>query len=120
MSPHDPVDLLFDGMEKFGPGGGGHTRERLLRLTRRAFGTVVHAGRGTGRQTLVLAAALSTRLRARASAAGPHGGGVLAPAARSRSGGSKSGLAPARPALPSGDGTRQDACRRQEHKHGEV
>jgi trans-aconitate methyltransferase len=64
MSAQDPVDLLFGGMAKLGPGDDALTRELLLRLPLRALGTVVDAGCGTGRQTLVLARVLGARIHA--------------------------------------------------------
>jgi trans-aconitate methyltransferase len=64
VSPPNPVDLLFDGMEKLGPGGNVHSLHVLHRLPRRQFGLVVDAGCGTGRQTLALAKELGQRIHA--------------------------------------------------------
>lgn len=79
----DPIALLFGGMEKLGPGSDADTRHILNLLPARDFETVVDAGCGTGRQTLVLAKELDapihavdsyepflTDLRQRAAAAG--------------------------------------------------
>jgi methylase of polypeptide subunit release factors len=55
MSAADPVELMFGGMEKLGPGGDAHTLEVLRALPPRQLHTVVDAGCGTGRQTLALA-----------------------------------------------------------------
>ena len=64
MSTTDPVGLLFGGLEKLGPGDNADTLHVLRSLPRREFGTVVDAGCGTGRQTLVLARELGTRIHA--------------------------------------------------------
>ena len=64
MSPADPFDLLFAGLEKLGPGDNAHTRRVLGLLPQRKFNVVVDAGCGTGRQTLVLAAELDTLIHA--------------------------------------------------------
>lgn len=55
MSTCNPVDLLFDGMAKLGPGSDADTRHVLSLLPRRDFQVIVDAGCGAGRQTLVLA-----------------------------------------------------------------
>jgi cyclopropane fatty-acyl-phospholipid synthase-like methyltransferase len=55
MSTCNPVDLLFDGMAKLGPGSDADTRHVLSLLPRRDFRVIVDAGCGAGRQTLVLA-----------------------------------------------------------------
>ena len=60
----DPVDLLFGGMEKLGPGSNAHTVHVLRLLPKQSFRVVVDAGCGTGRQTLTLAKALGTRVHA--------------------------------------------------------
>ena len=59
---NDPVDLLFGGMEKLGPGSNADTRHVLSLLPARQFGVVVDAGCGSGRQTLVLARELGTQI----------------------------------------------------------
>jgi trans-aconitate methyltransferase len=64
MSDSDPIRLLFGGMEKLGPGGNDHTLHVLRLLPKRSFRVVVDAGCGTGRQTLVLAKELGTRIHA--------------------------------------------------------
>jgi trans-aconitate methyltransferase len=64
MSAADPFDLLFAGLEKLGPGDNAQTRHVLGRLPQRKFDVVVDAGCGTGRQTLVLAEQLGTRIHA--------------------------------------------------------
>lgn len=64
MSAHDPIQLLFGGMEKLGPGGNAHTSHVLRLLPKQPFRLVVDAGCGAGRQTLVLAKALGTLIHA--------------------------------------------------------
>ncbi len=64
MSTLDPIDRLFGGMEKLGPGDNEHTLAVLDLLPKRRFGIVVDAGCGTGRQTLALARALRTTIHA--------------------------------------------------------
>jgi hypothetical protein len=44
----NPIDLLFGGMEKLGPGGNAHTLNVLRLLPKQRFGVVVDAGCGTG------------------------------------------------------------------------
>jgi SAM-dependent methyltransferase len=61
---HDPIALLFGGMEKLGPGGDAHTVHVLRLLPERQFRLVVDAGCGTGRQTLALAKELATPVHA--------------------------------------------------------
>jgi cyclopropane fatty-acyl-phospholipid synthase-like methyltransferase len=60
----DPFDVLFAGLDKLGPGDDTHTRYVLQLLPHRKFRTVVDAGCGTGRQTLVLARELDTVIHA--------------------------------------------------------
>src|SRR5262249_22064756 len=55
MNTHDPVNLLFGGMEKLGPGGNDHTLHVLRLLPKQQVRVVVDAGCGTGRQTIALA-----------------------------------------------------------------
>jgi hypothetical protein len=55
MKSHDPIELLFGGMEKLGPGDDAHTLEVLRLLPKQDFRVVVDAGCGRGRQTLALA-----------------------------------------------------------------
>jgi SAM-dependent methyltransferase len=64
MNTYDPVDLLFGGMEKLGPGDNTHTLHVLHLLPKQAFRVVVDAGCGTGRQTLALARELGTLVHA--------------------------------------------------------
>jgi SAM-dependent methyltransferase len=64
MNAYNPIDLLFGGMEKLGPGGNAHTLNVLRLLPERRFRLVVDAGCGTGRQTTVLAKELSTAIHA--------------------------------------------------------
>jgi SAM-dependent methyltransferase len=64
MSTPDPVDLLFGGMAKLGPGDDADTLRMLRLLPTRRFRLVVDAGCGTGRQTLVLARELRTVVHA--------------------------------------------------------
>jgi SAM-dependent methyltransferase len=58
--PDDPVDLMFGGMAKLGPGSDDDTNRVLALLPDRTYELVVDAGCGTGRQTLALAKALRT------------------------------------------------------------
>jgi SAM-dependent methyltransferase len=60
----DPIDLMFAGMPKLGPGSDEATREALARLPRRDFSKVVDLGCGSGRQTLVLARELGVPVHA--------------------------------------------------------
>ena len=64
MATSDPVDLLFGGMEKLGPGDSAETLQVLRVLPAQRFRLVVDAGCGTGRQTLVLARELGTLVHA--------------------------------------------------------
>ncbi len=64
MNAYNPIDLLFGGMEKLGPGGNVHTLNVLRLLPKRRFQLVVDAGCGTGRQTMVLAKELGTPVHA--------------------------------------------------------
>ncbi|MGH7718502.1 MAG: class I SAM-dependent methyltransferase [Gemmatimonadaceae bacterium] len=64
MTESDPVDLLFGGLEKLGPGGNAHTVHVLRLLPTREFRVVVDAGCGTGRQTMALAKELGTLVHA--------------------------------------------------------
>lgn len=64
MTVTDPIDLLFGGMEKLGPGANEQTLEVLHVLPRQRFGLVVDAGCGTGRQTVALARELGTPIDA--------------------------------------------------------
>ncbi len=64
MGTEDPIDLLFGGMEKLGPGGDVHTLNVLPLLPECEFKVTVDAGCGTGRQTLVLAAELGSVVHA--------------------------------------------------------
>lgn len=60
----DPVELLFGGMLKLGPGSDRATELVLSLLPGRAWKRVVDAGCGAGRQTLVLARSLRTNIDA--------------------------------------------------------
>ncbi len=64
MTPPNPIDLLFAGMEKLGPGSDAHTLHVLRRLPKRRLDLVVDAGCGTGRQTMALAKELGSRVHA--------------------------------------------------------
>ncbi len=64
MSAESPIDVLFGGMAKLGPGGDVYTRHVLSLLPARRFRLVVDASCGTGRQTLVLAKELGTLIHA--------------------------------------------------------
>jgi SAM-dependent methyltransferase len=54
MSQADPIELLFGGMGKLGPGSDVDTFKVLGMLPDSSHGLVVDAGCGTGRQTLAL------------------------------------------------------------------
>jgi SAM-dependent methyltransferase len=64
MNAYDPVNLLFGGMEKLGPGDNAHTRHVLRLLPKRQLRVVVDAGCGTGRQTIALAKEVGTLVHA--------------------------------------------------------
>lgn len=64
VNTHNPIDLLFGGMEKLGPGGNAHTLHVLRLLPKQKFDVIVDAGCGTGRQTMVLAKGLGTPVHA--------------------------------------------------------
>ena len=64
MNTYNPIDLLFGGMEKLGPGGNAHTLHVLRLLPKQQFRVIVDAGCGTGRQTMVLAKELGTLVHA--------------------------------------------------------
>lgn len=64
MNTFNPIDLLFGGMEKLGPGNNVHTLNVLNLLPKQQFGLIVDAGCGTGRQTLALAEKLGTLVHA--------------------------------------------------------
>lgn len=64
MNTYNPIDLLFDGMEKLGPGGNVHTLQVLRLLPKQQFQVIVDAGCGRGRQTMVLARELGTLIHA--------------------------------------------------------
>lgn len=64
MNAYDPIELLFGGMAKLGPGGDVHTLNVLRLLPRRQFRAVVDAGCGMGRQTLALAKELGSLIHA--------------------------------------------------------
>jgi len=64
MTTSDPIQLLFGGMDKLGPGSDDDTLRVLRGLPRGRFERIVDAGCGAGRQTLVLARELSTTVHA--------------------------------------------------------
>ena len=64
MDTYNPIDMLFGGMEKLGPGGNAHTLHVLRLLPEQRFDVVVDAGCGAGRQTIVLAKELCTLVHA--------------------------------------------------------
>jgi trans-aconitate methyltransferase len=64
MNSYDPIDLLFKGMEKLGPGDNVHTLHVLRHLPKQQFRVIVDAGCGSGRQTMVLAKELCTLVHA--------------------------------------------------------
>lgn len=64
MNTFNPIDLLFGGMEKLGPGDNVHTLNVLGLLPRQTFNLIIDAGCGTGRQTIALARKLGTLVHA--------------------------------------------------------
>jgi SAM-dependent methyltransferase len=64
VATDNPIDLLFGGMEKLGPGGNKYTLNVLGLLPKREFDLIVDAGCGTGRQSLTLAKQLHTQIHA--------------------------------------------------------
>jgi SAM-dependent methyltransferase len=64
MMACDPIEVIYGGLDKLGPGTDEFTRQVLRDLPREHFSRVVDAGCGSGRQTLVLAAALETPIHA--------------------------------------------------------
>jgi SAM-dependent methyltransferase len=64
MNPPNPIDLLFAGMDKLGPGDDSVSLYVLRSLPEHRFEVVVDAGCGAGRQTLVLADELNTPIHA--------------------------------------------------------
>lgn len=64
METYNPIDMLFGGMEKLGPGGNVHTLHVLGLLPTQEFDVIVDAGCGAGRQTLALARQLGTPIHA--------------------------------------------------------
>lgn len=64
MTAYDPIELLFGGMEKLGPGSDADTLQVLRSLPQQRFDLVVDAGCGAGRQTLALAKTLSVTIHA--------------------------------------------------------
>lgn len=64
MNADNPIDLLFGGMEKLGPGSNADTLHVLRLLPKQQFRVIVDAGCGTGRQTMVLARELGTLVHA--------------------------------------------------------
>lgn len=64
MNTYDPIELLFGGMEKLGPGANAHTRHVLKLLPKQQFRDIVDAGCGAGRQTMVLVKELGNLVHA--------------------------------------------------------
>lgn len=64
MTEYNPIELLFGGMSKLGPGSDDDTLAVLQSLPQKTFDTVVDVGCGTGRQTLVLASELQSTIHA--------------------------------------------------------
>ena len=64
MNTPNPIDLLFDDMDKLSPGDDSLTLYVLRSLPEHRFEVVVDAGCGAGRQTLVLADELKTCIHA--------------------------------------------------------
>lgn len=60
----DPVELMFQGMAKLGPGSDHDTISVLRSLPSGDYSSVVDAGAGAGRQTLALARSLATVVHA--------------------------------------------------------
>lgn len=61
---NDPIQLLFGGMEKLGPGRDEDTVHVLRGLPRARYDLVVDAGCGAGRHTIALAKELRTTIHA--------------------------------------------------------
>jgi SAM-dependent methyltransferase len=64
MNTPNPIDLLFDGMDKLSPGDDSLSLYVLRSLPEHRFKVVVDAGCGAGRQTFVLADELKTPIHA--------------------------------------------------------
>lgn len=64
MTTSDPIELLFGGLGKLGPGSDADTLQVLRCLPQQHFDLVVDAGCGAGRQTLALAKALGVTIQA--------------------------------------------------------
>ena len=64
MNEANPIDLLFGGMEKLGPGSDSDTLKVLDMLPKKDYEFIVDAGCGAGRQTLALAKRLQTLVHA--------------------------------------------------------
>jgi SAM-dependent methyltransferase len=64
MNTPNPIDLLFAGMDKLGPGDDSLSLYVLRSLPEHRFEVVVDAGCGAGRQTFVLADELKTLIHA--------------------------------------------------------
>lgn len=64
MENANPIDLLFGGMQKLGPGSDEDTLMVLNMLPQAVHGVILDAGCGAGRQTLTLAKRLQTLVHA--------------------------------------------------------
>lgn len=64
MTTNDPIQLLFGGMEKLGPGSDADTIHVLRELPQSSYNLVVDAGCGAGRHTIALAKELRTTIHA--------------------------------------------------------
>jgi hypothetical protein len=64
MSSRNPIDLMFAGMEKLGPGSNSDTLKALDMLPKVTYQVIVDAGCGAGRHTLALANQLQTLVHA--------------------------------------------------------
>jgi SAM-dependent methyltransferase len=64
MTANDPIQLLFAGMEKLGPGSDDDTLRVLRGLPQSRFDLAVDAGCGAGRHTIALARELRTTIHA--------------------------------------------------------
>ncbi len=64
MNTANPIELLFGGMEKLGPGSNEDTLKVLDMLPKQSYPLIVDVGCGSGRQSLALAMQLQTIVHA--------------------------------------------------------
>ncbi len=64
MSNANPIDLIFGGMEKLGPGSNADTLKVLDMLPKAPHEMIIDAGCGAGRHTLAIANLLQTPVHA--------------------------------------------------------